>query len=177
MFPRKGSAIYSLIKSRGENQKRVFKRWKLINRVVVLFYHLGVLALLAGDFILLLFTEGRSTGKTRINPLEYRTKEGVIHIFSARGKKSDWFKNMMKNPESVLVKVRFKSFKPLITVIKNIDDKEEILRWYIRKYSRAAKFLFGWVQSIDDPQKTDITSSILELIQIIQLREQDTRAQ
>jgi deazaflavin-dependent oxidoreductase (nitroreductase family) len=170
MFPREGSAIYSLIRSEGKEQKRVLRRWKWINRVVKVLYLSGILPLVAGDFILLLFTEGRKSRIRRINPLEYRMRDGVIHIFSARGKNADWFKNMMAKPKSVLVKVRFRSFTPEIIVIKKINEKEDILRWYISKYSRAAKFLFGWDTGKDDPEKTNI-SSILKFIEIVQLKE------
>jgi deazaflavin-dependent oxidoreductase (nitroreductase family) len=146
--------------------------WKRINRVVVFLYQLGVLPLVVGNFILLLFTRGRRTGKIRTNPLEYRTRNGVIHVFAARGIEADWFKNILANPESNDIQVRFRRFSPHITVIKNIDEKEEILRWYIHEYTRAAKFLFGWDPKTDDPHETDI-SSLLEIIQIIQLREQE----
>jgi deazaflavin-dependent oxidoreductase (nitroreductase family) len=174
MFPRKGSAIYSLIKTNGKNQKRILKKWKRINRVVVFLYHLGVIPIAAGNSILLLYTKGRKTGKVRSNPLEYRKRNGIIHIFAARGSKADWLKNLIANTDCAIVKVKFRSFKPQITVLENIDEKEEVLRWYIGEYSRAAKFLFGWNPKIDDVHETDI-SSLVDLIQILQIREKDSK--
>ena len=171
MFPRKGSALYSLTKSSKEAQKKSIKKWKMMNKVVVVLYRLGILPFFAGGIFLLLTTKGRKTGKLRTTPLEYRKRDGIIHVFSARGKKADWFKNLTAIPDDATIRVKFRKFSPQITVIDNYDQKDEIIRWYINKYTGAAKFLFGWDPKIDDPVETDV-SSLLELIQIIQFREQ-----
>ena len=175
MFPRKGSALYSLTKSSKEAQKKSIKKWKMMNKVVVVLYRLGILPFFAGGIFLLLTTKGRKTGKLRTTPLEYRKRDGIIHVFSARGKKADWFKNLTANPDDAIVTVRFRKFSPQITVIGKRKEKEEIIRWYINEYPRAAKYLFGWDPKTDDPEKTDV-SSLQQLLQIIQIRENPTSA-
>ena len=59
-----------------------------------------------GRLVLLLTTIGRKSGKSRVTPLEYEEINGDIYIASARGTKSDWFRNIVANPN---VKVRIKS--------------------------------------------------------------------
>jgi deazaflavin-dependent oxidoreductase (nitroreductase family) len=130
--------------------------------------------LLVGGTFLLLTTKGRNTGKMRTTPLEYRKRNGVIHIFSARGKKADWFKNLTANPDDAIVRIKFRKFCPQFTIIEQWEEKEEIIKWYINEYPMAAKLLFGWDSKTDDPEETDV-SSLLEFLQIIQLREQRVR--
>lgn len=174
MYPRKGSVLYSLTKSRKEAQKREIKKWKRMNMVVVFLYLSGILPFFAGGIFLLLTTKGRKTGKMRTTPLEYRKRNGIIHVFAARGKKADWFKNLIANPDDAIVRIRFRKFSPQIKVIGKWKEKEEIIRWYIHEYPRAAKFLFGWDPKTDDSEETDI-SSLLQLFQIIQIREHPTK--
>lgn len=172
-FPRKGSAIYALTKDTEEEIKRTLNRWKTMNRIVVPLYKVGLLPLLGlGRVFLLITTKGRRTGKMRLNPLEYRVKDGIFHIFSGRGVEADWYQNMVKDPDSVEVRVGFRRFKPRIRIVKESYEKEEILRWYVQKYPRDAGFLVGWDSRRDNPNSTDIRS-LVKLIQVIQLREKD----
>jgi deazaflavin-dependent oxidoreductase (nitroreductase family) len=48
--------------------------------------------------VLLLTTIGRKTGQPRITPLQFEQLDDVIYIASARGRESDWFKNIQANP-------------------------------------------------------------------------------
>lgn len=173
-FPRKGSAIYSLTKGKKRDIKLTLSRWKTMNKIVVPLYRVGLLPLLGlGRIFLLITTKGRRTGKIRVNPLEYRVKDGVIHVFSGRGVEADWYRNMLRDPDSVRVRVGFRCFKPRVRIVTNPSEKEEILRWYVRKYPRDAGFLVGWDSRHDDPYSTDI-GSLVELIQVVKLEEDNT---
>ncbi|MCW4051415.1 MAG: nitroreductase family deazaflavin-dependent oxidoreductase [Candidatus Bathyarchaeota archaeon] len=168
MFPRKGSALYSLTQEDPEKRRRTLQNWKRINHVVVFLYKTGLLTLVGSGYFLLLITVGRRTGKRRTTPLEYRKKDEVIHLFASRGKKTDWLRNLKANPSEARVRIGFRSFRPEIKVL-DADEKEEAIRWYISSFPRAAGFLFGWDPYIDDLERTSLTSLIAQL-EVIQVR-------
>lgn len=47
-----------------------------------------------GKIILLLTTTGRKSGQKRVTPLQYEEIHGMYFIGSARGTKSDWYRNI-----------------------------------------------------------------------------------
>lgn len=168
-FPREGSALHGFSKGSREDRKRYLSRWKLLNKVVVPLYRVGLIpALGIGDVILLLSSKGRKSGILRTTPLEYRKKGDKIYIFAGRGRKADWFKNVLASPSQVTARVGFSQYNPMIRVLDNSDDKEAMLRWYIAQFPRAAGYLFGWDRKRDDPETTDI-SSLVSIIEIIEL--------
>ena len=86
------------------NKKR-YSIWKLLKLPPQFLYAIG-LGPICGRLVLLLTTTGRKSGKLRVTPLQYEEINGDIYIASARGTKSDWFRNIVANPK---VKVRVKS--------------------------------------------------------------------
>ena len=69
-----------------------------------------------GRFVLLLTTTGRKTGKQRVTPLQYEEIDGAIYVGSARGKKSDWVRNIQAD-NRVFVQVGNKKINGLAEVI------------------------------------------------------------
>ena len=69
---------------------------KLLKTPVFL-YRLG-LGKLFGNYILILSTTGRKTGKTRRTPVEYFFHEGQYYIISGFGEQPDWYQNIQENP-------------------------------------------------------------------------------
>lgn len=126
-------------------QNKTTNRFKLINKYfVVPFYRLNILPFFfVGKIIALVYTKGRKSGKTRITPLEYRKYEGNILLFSARGKFSDWYKNIVAYPDNCKIKVGFRKHRTTI-YFSTLDDKKKILKWYMEKYPKSAKELFGY---------------------------------
>ncbi len=108
------------------------------------------------------------SGKIRKTPLEYHWINDVITIFSGRGENSDWLKNINANPDDVWVRHGFHSFQAHIEILTIENDKLEIVKWYVTKHRRSAKFLFGWKPKLDDPNTTDF-SKLLQIISIIRL--------
>ena len=170
-LPRKGSVIHNMIC--GSEKKKALDKFKMINNYLVTpLYRIGILPLLGFSRIfLLLITIGGETGKRRISPLEFHRINNAIHIFSARGKEADWFKNLQKNPEKVKVKLGFHSFKPKIEIIRSRKEKSEVLKWYVRNHPNAAKHIFGWNSKTDDPN-SGILNPLIDLIQIIKLHKE-----
>jgi deazaflavin-dependent oxidoreductase (nitroreductase family) len=168
-FPRKGSALHKMLRGDKETTKKSLHNWKKINKLVVFFYELGLLPLLgAGWYILLLYTKGRRTGKNRVTPLEYRRRGKSVFLFSARGKRSDWYRNIKTNPNDAKLRMGFKTLTPIVEFIEEDEEVEEILRWYVKMHPRSSKMIFGWDPSRDDPEKTDLTS-LIKTFKIVKL--------
>jgi deazaflavin-dependent oxidoreductase (nitroreductase family) len=59
-------------------------------------------------FVLLLTTIGRKSGLPRVTPLQYEEENDIVYIASARGRKADWYCNIVANPNvSVQIKTYF----------------------------------------------------------------------
>ena len=172
-FPRKGSALYPFVSGERRAEERSLRWFRRLNSfLVVPLYRVRLLPLLGvGRVILLLTTRGRRTGKIRRTPLEYRVMDGVIHVFSARGKRADWLRNMRADPEAVSVQVGFKEFRPVFELVDD-DEKPNLFKSYVTEYPRAAKMLLGWDPGTDDPETADF-SSLIRLIEIVRLRARD----
>ena len=89
------------------SKKKSFSMWKLLKLPPQFLYAIG-LGSIYGRLVLLLTTTGRKSGKSRVTPLQYEEIDGDIYIASARGTKSDWYRNIVTNP---MVRVRVKSRK------------------------------------------------------------------
>jgi deazaflavin-dependent oxidoreductase (nitroreductase family) len=168
-IPRPGSVEYKFLFGTDEEKKRILKNWKLMNKLFTIpFYKVGIIPITPlRKVFLLLYTKGRKTGKKRITPLEYRRKNGIIHVVAGRGKKAHWFKNLTANPDSLKIQVGFRKFEATHKILESVSDKVDLLQWYVKKFPRDAKFLFGWDPKFDDPEKTDLShfASLIEIIQ------------
>lgn len=167
-FPRPGSAEYNLLFVKGEEKERVLKKWKRMNKYFTIpLYRIGILPIFGGGKIfLLLFTKGKKTGKERITPLEYRRKDGIIHAVAGRGKKAHWFGNLIANPKEAKIKLGFKKKNVTFEVIQNLEEKNALFKWYVTKFPKAAKMLFGWDPKRDNVETADFTS-FSNLIEVV----------
>ena len=68
-----------------------------------------------------LTTTGRVTGNPHEIEIWFGLKDNTLYLLSGGGKKSDWVKNLLKNP-SVTMRVGKKTFKATARVV---EDKEE----------------------------------------------------
>jgi deazaflavin-dependent oxidoreductase (nitroreductase family) len=71
---------------------------KKLFKTPILLYRLG-LGKVFGNYILILSTTGRTTGKTRRTPVEYFFHEGKYYIISGFGDQPDWYQNLAVNPQ------------------------------------------------------------------------------
>ena len=167
-FPRPGSAEYGLLIADKDKKKKTLKQWKRMNKYFTIpLYRIGILPLFGGGKIfLLLFTKGRKTGKERITPIEYRRKDNIIHVVSGRGKVAHWFRNLEAHPEQATIKVGFKKFAVDFEIIQTIEEKNALFKWYVTKFPKAAKMLFGWDPKNDKVKLADF-STFSELVEVI----------
>lgn len=109
---------------------------KLLKTPVVL-YRLG-LGKLLGDYILILSTTGRKTGKTHRTPVEYFYHEDQYYIISGFGDQPDWYQNISANPQ-VTIQTGYE--KICATARPPQSDHEwEAVKLYLT-YSPAGKLL------------------------------------
>ena len=174
LLPRPGSPLYNLNLTNEEEKKKTLRKWRVLNKYLVLpLYRLRILPLFGfGRIFLILTTRGRKTGKKRRTPLEYRRIDGIITIFSSRGEESGWMKNLHANPDDLMVRYGFRQFKPQVEIIGNIDEKLRIIKWYLVNHGRSSNMLFGWNPKTDDPNTTDFTN-LLMLITIVKLHRRE----
>lgn len=170
ILPRRGSPLYKLNQDDEEEKKKTLRKWKVLNKYLVLpLYRLRILPLFGfGKIFLILETKGRNTGKKRRTPLEYHRINGTITIFSSRGEDSGWMKNIRANPDILLVRHGFRKFQPRVEIVGNRDETLRILKWYLENHGRSSKMLFGWNPKTDDPETTDYTN-LLEMITVVKL--------
>ena len=96
-------------------QNNFWHRMKNIQRIHRILYSLG-LGPIVGKIILLLTTTGRKSGQPRITPLQYEEIDGKYYLGSARGIKSDWFRNISAQ-RMVEVRVKNRRFRGMAETV------------------------------------------------------------
>lgn len=126
--------------------------FKWLFKIPVLFFKVGIP--LFGDFILLLTTTGRKSGKLRFTPLEYRRETTTNHVIitAGWGGYTDWRSNIQANPR-VGVQIGRSKYD---AVAEPLSDAE-VATWMadtIRVNPRSAKMFSRWAGKpvgIDEP--------------------------
>lgn len=111
--------------------------WRLIHFGPLIAYTIG-LGSLIGRFVLLLTTVGRKSGRPRVTPLVYEERDGLIMVASARGRSSDWLRNIRTDPR-VRVRVGRRQFDG---IAEEIADPEQIAD-YLQSQLKRNPALFG----------------------------------
>ncbi len=79
---------------------------------------------LAGEDYCYLTTTGRVTGKPHQIEIWFGLKDDTLYLLSGGMDKSDWVKNLLKNP-SVKVRIGKQTFEATARLVK--DEKEEMM--------------------------------------------------
>lgn len=87
--------------------------------------------------ILILTTLGRKSGQLRTTPLQYEEIDNVYYVASARGVKSDWYRNLEACPQ-VEVQVGDKRFT---THAKPMTDAKQIADFLELRLKRHPRFM------------------------------------
>jgi deazaflavin-dependent oxidoreductase (nitroreductase family) len=116
---------------------------RLVWRVPIWFYRFKLGGLLGKRFLLLHHT-GRVSGEPRENVLEIVNRDEAQNIYfvaSGFGKKSDWFKNIKKQPE-VAITVGNKKIDVQARILPPEESGQAMVS-YARRHPKAAKNLMG----------------------------------
>ena len=125
--------IFSLSLPRG------FLAWLLRAPIWLYRFHLG--GLLGNRFLLLTHT-GRKTGQLRqtvIEVVQYDEASGTFYVASGWGEKSNWYKNIMTNP-NVTIQVKNKIYKAVAERVTP-EMGGEIMLNYVHRYPFAQRAL------------------------------------
>lgn len=170
-FPRPGSMFYNMTFNE-KSKKQYIRLFRLGNKIIILLYKLRVLSILGfGRRLLILTTKGRKSGKIRKSGLEYFRINNTIHVISGFGQKSDWFKNMIANPDHVYVQVGFRRFHANIEVLEEAET-EDVFRWFAEKHPKYMKAGFGWNPKQDNPATADF-SSLTKILTVIRIHKRN----
>lgn len=170
VLPRKGSVMYGFMKETLANQKKSANRYRRLNKFLVIpLYRMYILPIFQiGRIIALVYSKGRKSGKRRITPLEFRRYNNKVLLFSARGKYSDWYNNILANPDDIKLRIGFRGYNPTVTKSTK-EEKYEILKWYIESFPKSAKQLFGY-QKKDDSITDELIQPVADFLEILQLQ-------
>ena len=122
-------------------RERPSRRLRLVFRVPILFYRIG-LGWVFGERFLMLINIGRTSGLKRqvvLEVLYHNRASGEYYVLSGWGAKSDWFRNIMKNPE-VVVNVGGKRFEA-IAFQTTFEEARDLIARYAHQHPGAFRIL------------------------------------
>lgn len=114
-------------------------------RAPIQLYRLGLGPLMGGKFLLLNHV-GRKSGKVRQAVLEidrYDPETDAYIVASGFGKKSDWYRNLLKTPE-VTIQVGSKKLRAIAEPLSPEQSGEEMVR-YFQDHPKAAMNLISLI--------------------------------
>jgi deazaflavin-dependent oxidoreductase (nitroreductase family) len=76
-----------------------------------------------------------------VTPLQYEEIDGIFYVGSARGDKSDWYRNILADPK-VEVRVKSRHFVGLAEAISDVDDVADFLEVRLARNPRMMGNLF-----------------------------------
>jgi deazaflavin-dependent oxidoreductase (nitroreductase family) len=93
---------------------------------------------------MLLTTRGSKSGKRRSIPIGYFMIGGVIHLFSAWGKTTAWYKNMRAHPDDVWLQVGLRKFHVCAQPVEQPAEILNTLTRFVEESPGQAHSLLGW---------------------------------
>ncbi len=116
-----------------------WKKMKNIQRIHRFLYAIG-LGPVIGKIILLLTTTGRKSGQKRVTPLQYEEIDGKYFLGSARGTKSDWYRNIAVDGR-VEVRVKNRRFRGAAETVTDPARITDFLEVRLRRHPHMMGFL------------------------------------
>jgi len=148
-------------------QARVSLETKPTNRLLVPLYKAQVLSLFGlSQRIMLLTTRGRNSQRRRDFPIGYFSIGDGIYVFSAWGKQSNWYKNLIACPRfaQVYVQIGLRRFHVRPEVVQDPQELKRIIHQLIRDDPEGAHTLMGWDPSRDDVESADFSLMIEKVL-------------
>lgn len=128
--------------------------WRLIRIPPRVAYAIG-LGPLIGRKILLLTTIGRKSGTPRVTPLQYDEIDGIFYVGSARGDKSDWYRNILVN-SNVEVRVKSQRFVGIAEAIADVKRVADFLAIRLARSPTMMGNLFRLAGLPREPNRTQL---------------------
>ena len=123
-----------------------WSRMKNIQRIHRLLYGIG-LGPIIGKIILLLTTTGRKSGQKRVTPLQYEEIDGRYYLGSARGTRSDWYRNIAADGR-VEVRVKNRRFRGMAETVTDPARIANFLEIRLQRHPRMMGLLMQKAHSL-----------------------------
>ncbi|NMB54041.1 MAG: nitroreductase family deazaflavin-dependent oxidoreductase [Leptolinea sp.] len=107
-----------------------FRFFRALNKRIVENYRRGIGPV---NITLLLTTTGRKSGLPRITPVQYEEVDGLIYVGSARGQKSDWFKNILADPR-VHVQIQKREFDAIAEAVTDTRRMADFIQLRVQRH-------------------------------------------
>ena len=101
------------------------------------------LGALAGEDFCYLTTAGRVTGRPHTIEIWFATEGHTLYMLSDGRARSDWVKNLQRNPQ-VTIRIVDERFDGLARVVEEGEEDELARRLLIAKYERTPGSLSDW---------------------------------
>jgi deazaflavin-dependent oxidoreductase (nitroreductase family) len=169
-FPIAGTNLARIL-SDPQYRQAFHDRLRRYNPLVVAFYKIGLLPLFGGSrTVMLLTTKGRKSGKLRSIPIGYFRIGGVIHLFSAWGKATSWYKNMTSCPKDVWIQIGLHQWAVKWHELKDLDEIMQTIARFVTESPAQAHYLFGWEPDLDRLEQADF-SNLIDRVLIVRFSE------
>jgi deazaflavin-dependent oxidoreductase (nitroreductase family) len=159
-FPAEGTNLARIL-SDSQHRQAFHTQLKRYNPWIVIFYKSGLLPLFGiSRTVMLLITRGRKSRKLRSTPIGYFRIGGLVHLFSAWGKGSSWYKNLVDSPDQVWIQIGMRKQPARAEVIDQPDEIMRTLAQFIDESPDQAHDLFGWEPEKDRLDHADFSMVI-----------------
>jgi deazaflavin-dependent oxidoreductase (nitroreductase family) len=166
VFPAEGTNL-SRILSDPQYRQSFHVQLKRYNPMIVTFYRFGLLPLFGvGRSVMLLTTKGKKSGKLRSTPIGYFRIGGLLYLFSAWGKNTSWYKNMLANPNDIWIQVGRRKWPVCAQVLEDPVEIHCLLAQFVAETPAQARYLFGWDPATDRMENADF-SPVIEQVLIV----------
>lgn len=159
-FPAEGTNLARIL-SDPQHRQAFHAQLKRYNPWIAVLYKSGLLPLFGfSRTVMLLTTRGRKSGKLRSTPIGYFRIGGAVHLFSAWGKGTSWFKNLVASPDQVWIQIGMRKQPVWAEVIEEPDEILRMLAQFIDESPDLAHDVFGWEPQQDRLDHADFAMVI-----------------
>jgi deazaflavin-dependent oxidoreductase (nitroreductase family) len=132
---------------------------------VALFYRIGLMPLLGmSRQVMLLTTQGRKTHALRATPIGYFRIDGQVYVFSAWGKATNWYQNLLACPDEVYVHIGFQRRRATAQEVSDPQEIQRLLERFVQQDPQGARTLFGWDPAQDRIEAADFSAMIAKVL-------------
>lgn len=169
-FPLEGTNLARVMHD-PQHRKSFHAQLKQYNPFIVALYKIGLLPLFgAARTVMLLTTRGNKSGKLRSTPIGYFRIGGCIYLFSAWGKGTGWYRNIVANPRDVWIQIGMRKLPARAEALEEPAEIQGILEQFVTESPAQAHTLFGWEPSHDQIISADF-SEVIDRVLIVRFIE------
>lgn len=165
-FPTQETHLAKIISDSVYRQK-FHAQLKQYNHWIVGLYRAGILPLFgAGRTVMLLTTLGRKSQRLRSTPIGYFRIGEMIYLFSAWGKSSSWYKNLLAAPDQAWIQIGLRKWPVKAEILEDPGEIHQTLAQFLSESPKQAAVLFGWDPEHDRLANADF-SLVIEKVLIV----------